>query len=335
MPTFTTKDTDTTDIDPESLTVNLTGFGPDPDSDSDDTPAGGGDPEKESPAEALAEGSQTENSVTVPSEAAEVDEDNSSLAPHSEEEEAEIRTIEDKLRGKNTAESEPDQTIPKKKKDPVVIVSIVVAAALIFVFVAYFTGFFESRNTLKMTTSEFSEAYGKTSGYKAIKKYGFAFPSLTLSSADETDASGATVTTTTRSFSEAVDNTLNYQMYVSGEVNKSDENIKSMNVTLFLNSSSSFSDALYSLYIPYIQVLYPSMSRSDAQALLADLKSSEADYTAKGNYALAFKADTSSGYFIGILKIVPKSDAQSLAAATTAAETTASAANAAETSAAS
>lgn len=321
MATFAVKDGNTTDIDPELLTVNL--LGPEPD--LDDlviTPHN----VKMTASDPMDDTSGTETSVDDESIDKIINAQNK-VSDVNVDEEQEIKDIEDMLRSKKSARIKKKKTDSKKKKriDPVVIVSAVVAAALIFVFAAYFGGLFDGRSSLKMTLDEFSADYVKTDAYKAIASYGFAFPAVTLD--EETTASDTAASFTpedVRSFTAYIDNTVNYQMAITGTVNKSDGNIKAMQVIMLLANSSAFNEVLV-IFAPYIQVLYPDMSTEDAVIYLSDLYTSTDPVTTKGDYALSLETNSVSGYFYINLNLMSAKDAATYASDAAAAETTASA----------
>jgi len=349
MATFAVKDGNTTDIDPELLTVNLLGPEPDPE-DLVITPQNVKAAGSDQTADIYADNSfdtSAENSVDNES----IDKILEAQKPAPEaipDDEAEITAVEDMLRSKKSARikkqkadilpADPQKAPSKHRIDPIVIVSAVVAAALIFVFAAYFMGLFDGSNSLKMTLTEFSDAYSKTAAYKAITKYGFVFPEATYS--DETEGSDATpAATEVRSFSASVDNTVNYPVLISGTVNRSDSNIKNLQVEMWLSSPSAFKDALI-VFIPYLQVLYPDMSTQDATTYLTGLYTGEGQATIKGNYGTAVETSSTGDYFSWRLIIMSAGDAKkynsdAAAASSSAAgtEDTVSAAAASETSA--
>lgn len=336
MATFAVKDGNTADIDPESLTVNLLGPEPDPENlvitpQNVKMPAGE-ENEKSSSDEHIADSSSDDESIDKILYAQKPVQEEKPAGTSDDEEE--IKAIEDMLRSKKSqrvkkqkAEALPEgspKDTGKHKVDPIVIVSGIVAAVLVFVFVAYFTGLFGSSNSLKMTLDEFSTAYAKTEAYKAIAPYGFNFPEVTFD--EETtasDASKAAAPSDVRSFTASLDNTVNYQIAVSGSVNKSDEKIKALRVFMLLSNSSAFNEVLV-IFAPYIQVLYPDMSTKDATAFLSELYTSKDPVTVKGNYGVSLATDSSSGYLIISLDIISSKDAKSYATSKTASSTAAS-----------
>lgn len=319
MGTFATTDKNSTDIDPDALTVNLSGTGPD----SDDLVK---EPQnvRLSDIEPTDLDSEADESIDriIGAQYTSV-EPEVSLSPSTEDEE-EINAIEDMLRTKKSArirkqkiaekQDQPEGSNSRRKIDPIVVVSAIVAAALIFVFAAYFAGLFDTSNSLKMSLGEFTSAYSKTNSYKAISRYGFAFPAVTYE--DDTiasDASAAATVSDVRSFSATVDNTINYQVYISGSVNKADDNIKDMQVVLLLSDLSAFKDALV-VYAPYVQVLYPEMSLEEATAFLTTLYDSSDPVTKKGSCGLYIDSGTTGGVNFCTLYIMTAADADTFAA---------------------
>jgi len=357
MATFATKDTNTTDIDPDSLTVNLLGPEPDPD-DLVIKPANVTAPESEqiddAKDEAVEESAESADSAAVDAEDESMDKILKAQKPvivnPTVDDEIEIKAIEDMLRSKKSkrikkqiTQSQPmniAKTPGKRKIDPIVIVSGIVAAALIVVFVAYFLGMFDTSNTLRMTVDEFSAAYAKTSAYKAISGYGFAFPAVTFAE-ETTAATDASVTPTpsvtrvpvvTRDFTQDVSNTVNYQFALTGSVSKSNSNLTELHAVMVMQDQASFKEVLI-VFAPYIQVLYPSMSKEDATALLSTLLSATDPVTVKGNYGLSMgigstgSSTSGGGSYYCSLSIMTAKDAKKyladVEAAASAAATTA------------
>lgn len=323
MATFATKDTNTTDIDPESLTVNLLGPEPDPD-DLVIVPQNVKMPESKTVSDDDSEDDDSEDDESIdkilraqkPIQA----------SSDADRDEAEIKAIEDMLRSKKSTRIKKQKIANQRERspegpgkhriDPIVVVSGIVAAALIFVFAAYFLGLFDkSSNSLGMTLDEFSAAYAKTDAYnKAIASYGFAFPAVTLDQeAAASDASGSTATSDIRTFTAYVDNTVSYQVALSGSVNKSDSNIKALQVVMLLSKSTAFNEVLV-IYAPYIQVLYPDMTTTEATTYLSELYTSTDAVTVKGKYGLAMEKGTAGTMFYCSLNIISAKDSKKYAA---------------------
>ena len=353
MATFATKDTNTTDIDPESLTVNLLGPEPDPDdliiapqnveiSESkvlaNDHSLGNDADYDRKDYNYLDDDSDDDESIDKILKA----QNPVPIISDGGRDEAEIKAIEDMLRSKksdrikktkirNQEESSP-KAPGKRRIDPVVVVSGIVAAALIFVFAAYFMGLFDrSNNSIGMTVNEFSAAYAKTDAYKAISNYGFAFPAITLDQeASSTDSTAADTTSGVRTFTSYVDNTVSYQVAISGSVNKSDANIKALQVVMLLSKSTAFNEVLI-IYAPYIQVLFPDMTIEEATAYLSELYTSTDAVTVKGKYGLAMEKGAAGTQFYCSLNIFSAKDSNKYASDYAAGSASASAEAAAAT----
>jgi len=181
MATFAVRDGNTTDIDPELLTVNLLGPEPDPE-DLVITPQNVKMTDSDQIADISDDNSDDNESIDRILEA---------QKPSPKiltDDEKEISAVEDMLRSKKSAriKKQKEEKLPensheassKRKIDPIVVVSAVVAAALIFVFAAYFMGLFDGSNSLKMTLSEFSGSYSKTAAYKSATYYTISPASL-------------------------------------------------------------------------------------------------------------------------------------------------------------
>ncbi|MEI8198652.1 MAG: hypothetical protein WCG21_01205 [Eubacteriales bacterium] len=349
MATFATKDTNTTDIDPEALTVNLLGPEPDPD-DLVIEPQNVKMPESKTDSDNSSLHDEADSDLKDYDSTDDDSEDDESIdkilraqkpiqvSSDTDRDEAEIKAIEDMLNSKKSTRikkqkmanhNESSAKGPRKHRiDPIVIVSGIVAAALIFVFAAYFLGLFDkTSNSLGMTLDEFSAAYAKTDAYnKVIASYGFAFPAVTLDQETAaSDASGSAATSDVRTFTAYVDNTVSYQVALSGSVNKSDSNIKALQVVMLLSKSTAFNEVLV-IYAPYIQVLYPEMTTKEATTFLSELYTSTDPVTVKGNYGLAMEKGTAGTKFYCSLNIISARDSKKYAADYTAASASASAA---------
>ncbi len=320
MATFATKDTNTTDIDPEALTVNL--LGPKPDPDDLVITAPNVKPVADDPVSDNPEDNESIDKILKAQ--------NTPVERPSDDEE-EIKAIEEMLRSNKStrmkkqkeAGMKSEKPAGKKGIDPIVVVSAIVAAILIFVFIAFFTGMFNSSSTLKMTLKEFSAAYAKTDAYEAISGYGFAFPEVAYDEETAGTDSASSSDSDVRTFSGYLDNTVNYQLAVSGSVNKSDDNIKALRVAMLLSNSSAFNELLV-IFAPYVQVLYPEMTTLEATTYLSDIYTSEDPVTVRGNYGLALDTGSVGTTFYCTLDIVSSKDASALAADITAEDAAAS-----------
>ena len=339
MPKFTLAENDTPEIDPDALQVKLTGFGVDPD-DLTKEPENVQLPDEDEHVtddNVLAE--DTENASTsspdleeipltqrnepaVSAEEVEV----VSTAVDEKDAEAEIQDIEAMLRGnrKTRAQKKAEKeakaklaeesvsTAPqgKRKKDIFVIGAGVAAVLLAGFFIAFFLGVFDSTHSIGMTMDEFKTAYGKTSAYAVIKDYGFAFPDVTYTD-DSTDTTDKKAESSVSTYTGYVQNSLNYQLAITGTVNKDSQKINGMRVVFLLTSSSVF-DQIRVVYSPYIQVLFPDMTVKESVEFLSALYTSKDPVTVKGNYALNLSTNTSDGTGYCTLYIVNKADASEL-----------------------
>jgi hypothetical protein len=118
-------------------------------------------------------------------------------------------------------------------------------------------------------------------------------------------------------------------MGITGNVNKSDGNIKELQVFMLLSNSSSFKNVLV-VYAPYIQVLYPDMSTQDAATYLSTLYTSTDPVTVKGSYGLAFQKGSNGSNFYLALSIISSKDASTFASLNTTSSTAASETSAAD-----
>jgi len=231
--------------------------------------------------------------------------------------EDEIKAIEDMLRNKKSTRIEKQkisyqQEHSSKKSvkhriNPIKVVSGIVLVTLIFIVAAIFSGMFnKSSSSLGMTVDEFSTSYAQTDAYKAINSYGFAFPAVSLD--QEAVTSGSAATSDVRTFSNiAVDNTVNYQVTLSGSINKTDANIQALHVMMRLSTRAALKEGLV-IYAPYIQVLYPDMTTKEANSFLAELYTNANYVTAKGKYELYMKTGTIDKMFYCSLNISPIND---------------------------
>lgn len=309
MPTLTNADNEMPDIDPDALTVNLSGSGPDAD-------------DLVQPPKNVSMPSEIEEFGSQPSEEVEVDEESDldesvTTGRNEQSDEDEIREIEALLRQKKS-----DRLRVKKQKaldakggkkiDPIVIVSSVMAVILAVLAIAYFAGWFNKDSTIGMTVDDFSKAYATTSGYNAISKYGFALPTMTFYDDEDTGATNTDPATSLyRKFSGYFDNTLKYQYAIQGAVNKSDGKITSLSSILIINSSKGFYDSIV-VYSPILQVLYPELTIQQSIDLLNQLATNKTSATVKGKYAIVLiTSDTENPYY-GELYVVSKDNVDTL-----------------------
>jgi preprotein translocase subunit Sec61beta len=318
MPTLTNADNDMPDIDPDSLTVNLTGGGPDED-DLVQAPKNVTMPEEieefgMEPSEESGYEKESDEKSEYELESSNPEAITSGRPANSDE--AEIREIEELLRKKKSerirTRNQPNKSSKKRKIDPIVIVTSVLAVAMAVLAVAYFAGWFNKDSSLGMTVDEFSKSYSNTTGYKAISKYGFAIPEMTFYDDEDTGATDIDPASVNyRKFSGYFDNSLKYQFAIQGVVNKSDSKITSLSSILILNTSKGFNDSL-AVYAPILQVCYPELTIQQSIDLLNQLIASTTTATVKGNYALALVTSDSENPYYGELYIVSKDDVDTL-----------------------
>lgn len=201
-----------------------------------------------------------------------------------------IRASEDK-------QTPPDDTSTAKKRfDKAFFLCIVAAAALTFVFIAYFSGFFASKDNIHLTVSELSSSYSETTGYDAIASYGFAFPEISLQTTPEDPS--------VSSFQSVIDNNLSYSMNISGIANSKSKMVYQLYTTISINSADAFSDneEMMAPFIPYIQVLYKNMSVENAKDYLSDLLKIAGTEKIEGKYKAKFiRQDTENSSFLALL----------------------------------
>lgn len=315
MPTLANLDNDMPDVDPDALTVNLSGKGPD-NEDLVKMPKNVQMPEDQQVEEfGMANASSLEDAKTSADET--TNEDPSAVwTGVSDKDEEEIREIENLLRKKKSERMRKQKTEavaqPKKKVDVIVIISSILAVALAGLAIAYFAGLFNSSDSIGMTTEEFAKAYGTTSGYTAISKYGFAFPEISFFDDQNTEATETGATPSDyRNFSGYFENTLNYQFAVRGVVNKSDAKITSMSAMLLMRSSKAFNDSKV-VFAPILQVLFPELTIQQSIDLLNQLSANKETVTVRGNYAIVFLTSDTEDPAYGELYIVSKDNADEL-----------------------
>lgn len=315
MPTFTTLDNEMPEIDPDALTVNLTGGGIGPD-DLVKKPENVSMPKEHVfPGEVQEFGSpsvETDNSETVEPETSAgkaageqaADSDDTIAAPDKDEEE--IQAIEKMLKTSRSArqrekkKSSVPAGAPKARRiDPIVVVSCVVAVLLVGVFSAYFLGFFSNKDSLNISVKDYASAYQKTSTYKQIAAYGFNFPDVSYTQGDSATT-----------FSGTVENTNKYAINILGALDTNGK-IQSMVVVFRVTSANSYEDIKHIL-APYVQVLYPNMTDTEALAYIETLYTSKAGATIKGNYGMSLIRDVQDSYVNLYLYSIPVNDAKTM-----------------------
>ncbi len=316
MPTFTTLDNEMPEIDPDALTVNLTGAGIGPD-DLVKKPENVNMPKEHFfPGEVEEFGSPVpEPADSEPAEDGNADDlitekdrdaGQGEFIIESDKDEEEIKAIEKMLKSSRSERqrekkksSEPIGAPKKKKIDPIVVVSCVVAVLLIGVFSAYFLGFFSNKESLNISVDDYKAAYRKTSSYKLISSYGFDFPEVTSAKDD-----------TASTFTGTVENSNNYAIDIVGSYDTNNK-IQRMVVVFRVTSQNSYEDIKHIL-APYVQVLYPNMSDSDARAYIEELYTTKAGAIIKGNYGMALMREVQDSYVNLYLYSLPIKDAKTL-----------------------
>ena len=335
MPTFTTLDNEMPEIDPDALTVNLTGAGIGPDDlvkkpENVNMPKEhffpgeveefGGSAQEPAVSEADADEIAEEKISEVPITENAQDADHGAFEIESDKDEEEIKAIEKMLKSSRSARQKEKQksseplAAPKKKKiDPIVVVSCVIAVLLIGVFSAYFLGFFSNKESLNISVEDYTAAYRKTSSYKLISSYGFDFPTVTYAQ----DEAAST-------FTGSMENSNNYPIDIIGSLDK-DGKIQRMVVVFRVTSQNSYEDIKHIL-APYVQVLYPNMTDAEARAFIEELYTSKAGAIIKGNYGMSLMREVQDSYINLYLYSLPVNDAKTLIKQTSAAASSAAAA---------
>jgi hypothetical protein len=276
-----------------------------------------------------------ENNVNnIPAVTAEIDEDD----------EKEIRAIEEMLISKQSkiekikyAKIASKKSAPKKsprKIDPIVIISAIAATALIVVFAAYFAGFFDSKASLGMTLDQFSSKYSKTELMEIGGDMVFSFPDMTIEDDSETTTDdiaskthnvsiGTGVNKVTVSLEVPIDpsqeasdallffkgnvpDSLGSVVVVSGNIYKSDKNIKSMRIIILPGEGMDLTYVTY-ICIPYLQTLYPDMTANEAFSALTDSYIKTDHLTIKDSFGFAFRAFSTQTDTFYVFDIIPES----------------------------
>lgn len=193
----------------------------------------------------------------------------------------------------------------KRRPDPLTIAFAVLALAVIVGFGFYFYKYVKNNISLGMTLTEFSTRYHRTDGYFQISVVGLSFPECTvsdLSPAGKTDNSA-------RYFSGEVLSMMNYDIFVSGSINKSNDFIKSMEVSVTIPDGAVVSDLQAEtciIFIPFIQSIYPELITEDAVTFSENLFATQ-KAVITGDFAVSARVDEAAGYIY--LNIVPKENA--------------------------
>jgi hypothetical protein len=210
-----------------------------------------------------------------------------------------------------TSESLPVTVIPetenpaKKRPDSLAITFAVLALAVIVGFSVYFYMYVKNNTSLKMTLNEFSSIYHKTDGYLVISSLGFSFPDCTISDLSPNEKKNSNE----RYFSGELKTMMSYEISVSGSINKSNDFIKTMQVSVAIPEDGDITELQsYACYyfMPFIQTLYPDMLTEDTVTFSQNLFTSQETFI-RGDYAVSARVDEAAGFIY--LNIVPKENA--------------------------
>jgi len=177
-------------------------------------------------------------------------------------------------------ESEPGEvTVEKKKNHGIVfVICIIGILSLAGVFAAYFLGIFEAKDNLRMTPSEFSEKYYKTSGYSYISSYGFTIPEIVPIPYQENLGINF--------FNVPVDNSLLYTVDFGGFTNEKTKQIEQMYISYNVKTPNAFTEnkEMFAPFVPFLQTVFPKMSNAEATDFLYDLFLHIGSEKIEGNY---------------------------------------------------
>ena len=171
---------------------------------------------------------------------------------------------------------------PKKKKVDFFLVVVALAVVAVVGFsVAFFAGVFDRTENLGITASQLTEKYPKTSGYASISSYTFALPAPSVQEITDTEYSV---------FGGLIANTLGYDMQITGVMFTKTQVVQELYIPLTISGSGLFTEntELFSVWVPFLQVLYPEMSEKEAAAFLSELYSSQTAQT-RGGYKLLLR----------------------------------------------
>jgi len=312
MPTLSPLDNEMPDIDPDALTVNLSGRGPD-EEDLVKAPSNVRMPEEHEVVDFGSGSVVSDEEIDEPSEG----EDDLYDDERSRADEEEIREIEALLRKKKSdrMRSKKARSVASGRKvlDPIVIGAMVLSVVIAVLAILYFAGVFESKDSIGMTVEELSKAYSSTTSYSELSKYGFAFP--TMEFYDDADTGAATATPATeseyRNFSGYFENSLGYYFAVGGVINRSDSTITTLKAKIYLNSEKGIADSMV-VFSPLLQSLYPEMTIQESVTLLQELAANKTGVTVKGNYALALMLGYESNVNYAEIYITSKSHTEDM-----------------------
>jgi len=200
----------------------------------------------------------------------------------------------------------PEIDTPEKKRpDPLAITFAILALAVIVGFGIYFYMYVKNNTSLNMTLTDFSTSYHKADGYLVISSLGFSFPECTISD----KSSDGKKSSSERYFSGEIISMMSCDINVSGSINKSNDFIKKMQVSVAISGEGSIaelqSDSCY-YFMPFIQTLYPDMPTEETVTFSQNLFTSQ-ETVIRGDYAVSAKVDEAAGFIY--LNIIPKENA--------------------------
>lgn len=208
-----------------------------------------------------------------------------------------VEVVESVTEATDQYPNEPDvqNTIApaKKRPDPLTIAFAILALVVIVGFGVYFYQYVKSNVSLGMTLTEFQTSYHATDGFFAISSVGLAFPDCTIS---ESDPSGKK-SNVEQFYSGEILSMMEYEINVSGSINKSNSFIRSMRVSATVPEGADiaeFQNQLCVIYMPFIQALYPKMSTEDAVAFSQNLFATK-DVVIRDNIASSIIVDEAAG----------------------------------------
>lgn len=190
----------------------------------------------------------------------------------------------------------------KKRLDPLTIAFAVLALAVIVGFGVYFVQYVKNNISLGMTLEEFQTNYQATDGFFAISSVGLAFPDCTVSDLD----SAGKKSNDERFYSGEVLSMMEYDITLSGSINKSNSNIRSMRVSVTVPEDADiteFQKELCIIYMPFIQTIYPKMKTEDAVTFSQNLFATK-ETVIRDDFASSVIVDEATGVIS--LNIVPK-----------------------------
>ncbi len=336
MAKFTKSNMDVPEIDPEALTVKLTGLEEEDLSSLDEVIQENLPEEEATDSLQDEEAHQADTSIGEAAPAEEilqVEEEIVAEEPEATEEDSltespevaaadlartdtdEAIIEESLLEEAKSAPEESDSTLDapsKGKKDPVVILALALAGVMLLGFILFFSGGLNKllgmNDTFAMTIDQFGEKYSTTTAFQSLSTYGFAFPTVQFT--DEVLGSGVSpAPTESRSFySDYIANSLNYQLFITGNTTGTGE-LKSLQVTLGLSSPSITEDpasrqAVFTVFAPYLQVISPGMSTEEAVNFILSLYEKPDQALDKNGFSLMLSTNT-DGYYYYKLQIVP------------------------------